>query len=81
MQLIGILQENTAFFLTLTFILGLAVGSFLNVVIYRLPQILEKGWKSECRELLELNAETEKQLSLSTPSSACPSCGHKIRAW
>jgi len=81
MQFLSLFQENAALFLTFTLIVGLAVGSFLNVVIYRLPKILEQGWKSECQELLELEAESDKQLSLATPSSACPSCGHKIRAW
>jgi len=81
MPVIHAFQENLLLFLGFTFIVSLAVGSFLNVVIYRLPKILEQGWKSECRELLELEAEVDKPLSLAIPSSACPSCGHKIRAW
>ena len=81
MDFVTVLQENPVVFQLLIFVLGLTVGSFLNVVIYRLPQILEQGWKSECRELLELDAAKDEKLSLSTPSSACPSCGHKIRAW
>ncbi|NNJ92362.1 MAG: prepilin peptidase [Gammaproteobacteria bacterium] len=81
MDFVIVLQENPVVFQLLMFVVGLAVGSFLNVVIYRLPQILEQGWKSECRELLELDSERDEKLSLSTPSSACPSCGHKIRAW
>jgi leader peptidase (prepilin peptidase)/N-methyltransferase len=81
MDFIIVLQENPVVFQLLIFVVGLTFGSFLNVVIFRLPQILEQGWKSECRELLELDSESDEKLSLSTPSSACPSCGHKIRAW
>jgi leader peptidase (prepilin peptidase)/N-methyltransferase len=61
------------------------IGSFLNVVIYRLPKMLEQGWKSECREFLaeELanprESNVEAIITLSTPSSTCPSCQHKIR--
>ncbi len=65
--------------------LGLCVGSFLNVVAYRLPLMMERGWKSECYEFLELEPpEQEKNLepfNLSIPASACPNCGHKIRFW
>ena len=65
--------------------LGLLVGSFLNVVIYRLPKIMEQQWAAECAELTGQAAsasspiETEK-LSLLKPRSRCSSCGHVI-AW
>lgn len=60
-------------------ILGLCVGSFLNVVIHRLPIMMEQEWKAQCAELLGENcpAETER-LSLSKPRSRCPGCGHQI---
>ncbi len=65
--------------------LGLCVGSFLNVVAYRLPLMMERDWKHECHEFLEIKqAETEPELAslnLATPASACPNCGHKIRFW
>ena len=60
------------------------VGSFLNVVIYRLPKILEQGWRQECREFLsdELKKpkkDSETRITLSKPDSTCPNCQHKIR--
>lgn len=60
---------------------GLAVGSFLNVVIYRLPVILEREWRCQASEILELSApELEPQtFNLSVPRSRCPHCGHQIR--
>jgi len=60
---------------------GLLVGSFLNVVIYRLPQILMRQWRQECHEHLGLPLEEEEKLSLAFPASRCPSCGAAIRAW
>jgi leader peptidase (prepilin peptidase)/N-methyltransferase len=62
-------------------LLGLAVGSFLNVVIYRLPKILERNWLSECAQLRgETDPAAEKKLTLAAPRSHCPQCGHAISA-
>ncbi|NOQ89921.1 MAG: prepilin peptidase [Gammaproteobacteria bacterium] len=72
-------------FYSITLFIGLCIGSFLNVVAYRLPLMMERDWKLECHEFL--NMEPAKfdnyltTLSLSTPASACPNCGHKIRFW
>ncbi len=60
-------------------LLGLLVGSFLNVVIHRLPKMMERHWAQECRETLgEPKVETET-LNLLFPRSSCPHCGHNIR--
>ncbi len=67
---------------TISVILGLLVGSFLNVVIHRLPKMLEHSWKSDCCELLALkNNDTPNVYNLIFPSSHCPNCNHKIRSW
>ena len=82
---ISLMNSNQTFFFGVTFIFSLMIGSFLNVVIFRLPKILEQGWKKECREFLadELakpkSQNEEELITLSTPSSSCPSCQHKIR--
>ncbi len=60
------------------------MGSFLNVVIYRLPIMMHKAWNKECCEFLEIekkNNENEGQFNLVVPFSRCPHCQHKIRAW
>lgn len=71
------------------FVLGLVIGSFLNVVIYRLPIMLDREWRAQALELLpsaDSAATTIPSLSierfgLSTPRSACPACKAPIRAW
>jgi len=64
------------------FCFGLALGSFLNVVIYRLPQMLETRWRRDCCELLELPAEQQGEpLNLATPNSHCPHCKAAIKPW
>lgn len=62
-------------------VLGLLVGSFLNVVIHRLPKMMELRWSAECAELQGQTAETEAAATynLMVPRSACPHCGHQIR--
>lgn len=81
---ISLLTNSPTYFYGITFIFSLLIGSFLNVVIYRLPKILEQGWTEECREFLadeivKPNKRIEQKITLSSPSSSCPSCQHKIR--
>ncbi|WP_428354053.1 prepilin peptidase [Methyloprofundus sp.] len=62
-------------------IIGLMIGSFLNVVIYRLPIILQRGWKQECQEFLELPVEKSAEIfNLALPGSHCPACNAEITA-
>ena len=62
-------------------LLGLMVGSFLNVVIHRMPLMLERGWKRDSADMLGLTHEDEgPALTLAAPRSRCPACGHAI-AW
>jgi leader peptidase (prepilin peptidase) / N-methyltransferase len=72
------------------FVLGLVVGSFLNVVVYRLPIMLEREWRSQAAELLPLEIAASpvqsaprpgERFNLSTPRSACPACKAPIKAW
>ena len=83
-----LLQQSSANIITVSFVLGLLVGSFLNVVIYRLPIMLQRNWRQQCCELLEIQdpqpAEKNsplpwKNLSLAEPASHCPQCQHNIR--
>lgn len=67
----------------LALLLGLAVGSFLNVVIYRLPIMLERSWQKEAQQLLGLpeTASTPAIFNLCVPASACPHCHRPIKPW
>ena len=76
-------QNNPWLFYTAVTLISLSVGSFLNVVIYRLPVMMQNEWRTDCRNFLELEADkkTSETFNLSKPNSSCPNCGHKIRAW
>jgi leader peptidase (prepilin peptidase)/N-methyltransferase len=84
MDLIDALRTNSWFFVSTLGVLGLLVGSFLNVVIHRLPKMMEADWKQQCVEYLHPEqAETQPapaKYNLVSPRSACPSCGHQITA-
>ena len=80
MELINLLEHSSAFFIATIFIIGLLVGSFLNVVIYRLPVMMERDWQAQARDFLDQpQQENEEPLTLSKPGSRCPHCGHEIR--
>ena len=60
-------------------VLGLLVGSFLNVVIHRFPKMLERQWAAECAAFSGQPANEEEPFNLVVPRSRCPKCGHAIR--
>ncbi|MDA1107532.1 MAG: A24 family peptidase [Proteobacteria bacterium] len=81
--MIDTLQTLPWFFNLSAGLLGLMVGSFLNVVIHRLPQMMQRDWQTQCRELLAMPDESSTapaHFSLVTPRSRCPQCGHGITA-
>ncbi|MEP1553808.1 MAG: A24 family peptidase [Paraglaciecola sp.] len=91
-----LMADYPAVFISIVFVISLLVGSFLNVVIYRLPVMMERGWKAEVDEYLlsqnnthqvnasqapDANTSTPETFNLVKPDSTCPKCQHKIRAW
>ena len=77
-----LLQSSPLWLFSLTTILGLLVGSFLNVVIYRLPIILERDWKQQCAELNGQSIDDNTQTyNLVVPRSRCRNCQQLIKAW
>lgn len=95
MGILELLQTQPALFTSTCLILGLMVGSFLNVVIHRLPKMLELGWREQCSELTQ-SEDGESNLAITShtpiavaptpaynlvvPRSACPKCHHAITA-
>jgi len=86
MELLNLLQSNNAFFLTVIGVLGLMIGSFLNVVIHRLPIMMERSWRQQCVDFLAEDkvdeqptpAKPKEKYNLVIPGSKCPHCGHQI---
>lgn len=82
MELIYLLSTSTVWLLVTTGLFSLLVGSFLNVVIYRLPIMLERQWKNDCIDWLSQQEKEEDagKFNLVVPRSQCPTCGHQITA-
>ena len=74
------LFADPALFALAAGLLGLVIGSFLNVVIHRLPIMMERDWAAQCAELKGEAAPALEALSLARPRSRCPQCGHPITA-
>ena len=90
-ELLNLYQQQPWFFYLTVALVSLAVGSFLNVVVYRLPVMMQNEWQSECRLLLKDELKTNPQqadstnpaapFNLAVPASTCPKCQGKIKAW
>ncbi|HYH42048.1 MAG TPA: A24 family peptidase [Burkholderiales bacterium] len=78
MSVIQLLEATPWLFITASVLLGLCIGSFLNVVIHRLPKIMETRWRAECAELNNQEPPAGERYNLVVPRSKCPSCGHGI---
>jgi len=79
-SLLSLMQSSPELFIILVSIFGLLVGSFLNVVIHRLPIMMEREWQSQCADLHNKPAPTVEPLTLSRPRSRCPQCNHAVSA-
>src|SRR6266581_522065 len=71
---------DPAVYSSLCFVFGLAVGSFLNVAIHRLPKMMERDWQAQCAELRGEALPPAEKFNLVAPRSRCPACGHRIGA-
>lgn len=80
MELLSYLETSRAFLWVVAGVLGLCVGSFLNVVIHRLPLMMQAQWRADCAELAGEAPAPAEPLNLFRPGSRCPSCGTAIRA-
>jgi len=80
MSLIQLLQSSPTLFAATVALLSLTIGSFLNVVIHRMPKMMERQWRAEVAEANGQTVPDEPSYNLMLPRSQCPACGHAITA-
>jgi len=80
MNVIDAYAQSPWLFTATSLVLGLIVGSFLNVVIHRLPKMMEREWRLQCAELDGRECAVTERYNLVLPPSSCPHCGHRIGA-
>ncbi|WP_313738523.1 A24 family peptidase [Pseudomonas sp.] len=76
-----LLMDDPGLFTVFAGLLGLLVGSFINVVTHRLPIMLHRRWRAEAQAILELPIKKRRRFNLAWPGSHCPRCNHGLRAW
>lgn len=82
MSVLDFLASHVLAFVLCAALVGLLVGSFLNVLIYRLPKMMHRDWREQAREILELPTEPQTTtFNLVLPNSNCPHCAHEIKSW
>lgn len=84
MALLEVLQHNAIVFYGVVALFSLLVGSFLNVVIYRVPVMMENEWRRSCQELDcedPGSLPAPEKFNIATPASRCPGCNEAIRSW
>ncbi|MBZ0072648.1 MAG: A24 family peptidase [Gammaproteobacteria bacterium] len=83
MDLFDFLAQQPPLLIGTVFLLGLLIGSFINVVAYRLPIMMERDWRRQCQEYLHPDEPMadEARFDLLVPRSRCPACKHRIKAW
>ena len=80
MEILDLLRESPGWLAATAAVFGLCVGSFLNVVIHRLPRMMEAQWRAECAAIEGREALEAAPFNRVTHASRCPSCGAAIRA-
>jgi len=81
-MILDFLAGNLPAFVCVSLLLGLLFGSFLNVVVYRVPIMMQRDWREQALEVLELTAEPQTAtFNLVMPNSSCPHCAHEIKPW